>query len=136
MEETVKTNDKLITKKIYTLIGLNTLGNRTVLDIVIEDINDNNFWLDTLESLKVRGIKQIYFICIATNKNIDRVLKMTLPNTKIITSLTDIITLMYKYVGYKGRSTFIKQIKELYIQDTIEQFNNRFEQTLKSIIIH
>ena len=82
-EVTIKTNDKLITKNIYTLIGLNTLGNRTVLDIVIEDINDNHFWLDTFESLKARGLKQIYFICIANNKNIDRALKMTLSNRPV-----------------------------------------------------
>ncbi len=118
----VTKDHKVIPKKLYTLIGINNKGERTVLDIVIENIQDHHFWLDTFERLKSRGIKNILFISITNNQNIERAIRISYPNTIITPSLTDIITSTYKYITVRGRNHLIAQIKSLCLKEDLSSF--------------
>lgn len=117
----LKVENQLTNKNLITLLGVNINGERTVLDIVIENENDNHFWLDELEKIKNRGTVEIYYISTVENKNLERAIRISYPNTKTVTSLTSIITSIYKYVSFRGRSMFVKLMKEIFIQETLEE---------------
>lgn len=121
-EITMNSDDKIILKDIYTLIGIDMLGFPSVLDIIINDESNNRFWLDVFNNLKGRGINRIFFISIISNKKVQNALNLTFPNTITVISLINIINNIYKFISIRSKNTFIKQIKNLCIQPSIEQF--------------
>ncbi len=121
----LRVDNKLINKNLVTLLGLNVNSEKTIIDIKIEKEDDNHFWLDELELLKSRGINNIFYISSGDNKNLQRAIRISFPETKFICSLTSIITTIYKYVSYRSRSLFTRLIKEIFIQETYEDCENK-----------
>lgn len=119
------TKDKLVSNYVYSFMGINNLGFRTLIDIKLERKNDNHFWLDIFESFKSRGVKNILFMSIENNNKISRALKISFPNTIITLSLTNIIQSIYKFVDCRGRNVLIKQIKNLCIQESLSDFEDK-----------
>ena len=119
------TKDKLVSKYLYSFMGINNLGFRTILDMKIERENDNHFWLDIFESFKARGVKKILFLSIESDNKISRALKISYPDTIITLSLTNIIQSIYKFVDCRGRNVLIKQIKNLCIQESLDEFYDK-----------
>src|SRR5699024_12689674 len=54
-------DDKVIEKELNTLIGIDVNGDRQVLGLSILDKLNNHYYLDLFETLKYKGIKNIYF---------------------------------------------------------------------------
>ena len=119
--------DRLITKNMYSFIGIDKLGYRTIVDMVIERENDNHFWLDIFESFKIRGLEKLLFLSVTTNKDILRALKISFPETLTVPSITDNIYDIYKYVKYRSRDRFVKKIRNICIQDSIDGFKDQFD---------
>ena len=118
----VKYDDKITEKKLYTLIGLNLLGERKILDIKIEKEKDNHFWLDILESWRARGVCKIYMLSVEYSKNLERAMKIIFPEGKIVPSMPNIINSIYHYAGgFRSKNSFIKLLKQALIQDTLEE---------------
>ena len=46
---------------IYTLIGIDIKGFRQFINIYQDRTNNKRFWLDCFESLKARGLQNIFF---------------------------------------------------------------------------
>lgn len=124
----VKYDDKIIDKNLYTLMGINKLGERTIIDIKIEREQDNHFWLDLLESWKKRGLESICMLSIIPNNNLVRAMKVVYPTGVIVPSMVSIINSIYRYVGGNhGVNSFIKLLKAPLIQETIEEGNLQLE---------
>ncbi|MGI6329895.1 MAG: transposase [Bacilli bacterium] len=123
----VVVDDNIIHQNSYVITGMDIAGNRYIIDIVIDDKENNRFWLDVFESIKNRGVKRILFLSIETNKNISRALKISFPDTIIVFPLTDTINQFYKYISSRGKGNISKLIKDLCIQPNIEQFTCKVE---------
>ncbi len=107
-------------KQIYTVIGIDLLGNRRILEIKIEN-NDSRFFLDIFEKLKGKGIKNIYYAVALKTDTLTKGLKISYPNAVFIDSLTMNIIKLWNWVTCRGKYSMIKKIKDFYIQDSLEQ---------------
>ena len=60
----VKENRQYITKATYVVLGINLDGQKDILGIWIGENESSKFWLNVLNELKTRGIKDVFLFCV------------------------------------------------------------------------
>ena len=60
----VKENHQYITKAAYVVLGINLDGQKDILGIWIGENESSKFWLNVLNELKTRGIKDVFLFCV------------------------------------------------------------------------
>jgi len=60
----VKENHQYITKATYVVLGINLDGQKDILGIWIGENESSKFWLNMLNELKTRGIKDVFLFCV------------------------------------------------------------------------
>ena len=60
----VKENHQYITKAAYVVLGINLDGQKDILGIWIGENESSKFWLNVLNELKARGIKDVFLFCV------------------------------------------------------------------------
>lgn len=113
-------------KKQYTFIGLNVSGKKRFIGSFIEDSTNNRFWLDIFETFKNRGINDILFMSINENKSLFKCLKVAFPNVIMVPSLVDTVDNFYKYFPDKFSTKIKEEIKSLFLQENLKDFQNIF----------
>lgn len=140
-EINIKKAEYIETTNIYTLIGIDIKGNRQLLNIYQDRVNNSRFWLDCFEGLKSRGIKNILFLSVDDNKNMKRTAKIAFPEIVFVDSLTNIIPKFFKYTPDKSAKKLSSKIYSLYTRKTLsdykenlklfnEMYNNAIQQRL------
>ena len=89
--------------------------------------NNNRYWLDCFENLKVRGIKNILFFSVDDNKNIKKAAKVSFPTITFIDSITDIMPKFYKFSYEKNAREIGSKLHNLYVQKTLTDFKEQFK---------
>ena len=54
-EITIRDENCIQKKILYTIYGVDILGNRQVIGVYFEKAYDNRFWLETFEDIQARG---------------------------------------------------------------------------------
>lgn len=126
-EINIKKGDYIENEDIYTLIGIDKRGFRTLINVFQDRKNNNRYWLDIFETLKARGIKHILFLSVDDNKNMKRAIKVAFPGTIFIDSLTDIMPKFYKFSYEKNAREIGSKLCKLYIQRTITEYKEEFK---------
>lgn len=125
-EVNIKKGESIEKEDIYTLVGIDRKGFRTLINIYPDRKNNNRYWLDIFENLKSRGISNILFISIDDNKNFKRTVKIAFPKVVFIDSLTDIMPKFYKFSYEKNAREIGSKLCQLYIQKTVSDYKDMF----------
>ena len=126
-EINIKKGDYIEKEDIYTFVGIDKRGFRTLINVYPDRKNNNRYWLDCFESLKTRGIKNILFLSVDNNKNLKRSAKVAFPNIIFTDSLTDIMPKFYQFSYEKSAKEIGSKIRDLYIQNTITDYKEAFK---------
>lgn len=126
-EINIKKGDYIEKEDIYTFVGIDKRGFRTLINVYQDRKNNNRYWLDCFESLKTRGIKNILFLSVDNNKNLKRSAKVAFPNIIFTDSLTDIMPKFYQFSYEKSAKEIGSKIRDLYIQNTITDYKENFK---------
>ena len=126
-EINIKKGDYIEKEDIYTFVGIDKRGFRTLINVYSDRKNNNRYWLDCFESLKTRGIKNILFLSVDNNKNLKRSAKVAFPNITFTDSLTDIMPKFYQFSYEKSAKEIGSKIRDLYIQNTITDYKETFK---------
>ena len=126
-EINIKKGDYIEKEDIYTFVGIDKRGFRTLINVYQDRKNNNRYWLDCFESLKTRGIKNILFLSVDNNKNLKRSAKVAFPNIIFTDSLTDIMPKFYQFSYEKSAKEIGSKIRDLYIQNTITDYKETFK---------
>ena len=126
-EINIKKGDYIEKEDIYTFVGIDKRGFRTLINVYSDRKNNNRYWLDCFESLKTRGIKNILFLSVDNNKNLKRSAKVAFPNIIFTDSLTDIMPKFYQFSYEKSAKEIGSKIRDLYIQNTITDYKETFK---------
>ena len=126
-EINIKKGDYIEKEDIYTFVGIDKRGFRTLINVYQDRKNNNRYWLDCFESLKTRGIKNILFLSVDNNKNLKRSAKVAFPNVIFTDSLTDIMPKFYQFSYEKSAKEIGSKIRDLYIQNTITDYKENFK---------
>ena len=113
-EINIKKAEYIEKSNIYTLIGIDIKGYRQFLNIYLDRVNNNRFWLDCFETLKSRGVKNILFLSVDDNKNMKRTAKIAFPDIVFVDSLTDIVPKFFKYTPEKDCGKVASRLHSLY----------------------
>src|SRR5207302_1455175 len=60
----VKELGAIVSKAVYSVIGINRLGEKDLLGLYIVERESARFWLGVLIDLQCRGVKDLLIVCI------------------------------------------------------------------------
>ena len=110
----IRENGKVISKAVYTILGVNIDGRKEVLGLYISENEGANFWLQVLTDLSNRGINDILIACIDGLKGFPEAIEAIFPNTEVQLCIVHQIRNSLKYVGSKNQKEFMVDLKRVY----------------------
>ena len=110
----VRDEGKIVSRAVYTILGLNTRGIKDVLGIYISESEGANFWLQVLTDLSNRGVKDILIASIDGLKGFSDAITTIFPNTEVQLCIVHQVRNSLKYVASKDQKAFLKDLKAVY----------------------
>ena len=110
----VRQDGQVVKKAAYVVIGIDLDGKKDVLGIWIGESESARFWLSVLSDIKNRGVEDILIISADNLAGISQAIKATFPQAEVQKCVVHQIRNSLRYVSYKDRSTFVKDLKAVY----------------------
>ena len=108
--------DEHIVKKLaaYIILGISIDGHKDVLSITVGENESAKFWLSVLNSLKNRGVKDIFVLCADGLSGIKESIATAFPKTEYQRCIVHQVRNTLKYVANKDMKEFAKDLKTIY----------------------
>jgi transposase-like protein len=110
----VKTNNRIISKAAYIVIGINDDGFKDVLGIWIGENETSKFWLKVLTDLKNRGVQDILIFSVDGLPGFEQAIKASYPSSVVQRCIVHQIRYSTRYVSYKHSRELMKDLKAVY----------------------
>jgi putative transposase len=111
---------KVITKAVYSVLGVNLNGQKEVLGIYLGQNESATFWLQVLNDLNQRGIEDILIASIDNLNGFAEAIENIFPKTEVQLYVIHQIRNSMKYIPWKDYREFMKNLKEVYQAGTLE----------------
>ena len=120
--------DNLIRKlAAYVVLGITLDGRKEVLTISIGENESSKYWLNMLNELKNRGVKDILVICADGLTGIKEAIAAAFPQTEYQRCIVHQVRNTLKYVADKDRKPFAADLKTIYHAATEEKAREALE---------
>lgn len=110
----VREEGRIVTKAAYVALGVDSGGYKDILGIWIGENEGAKFWLKVCTELKNRGVQDILIVCIDGLKGFPDAIHTVFPQTRVRLCIIHQIRNTLKYVAYKDRKAFMKDLKRVY----------------------
>jgi transposase-like protein len=110
----IRENGKVLSKAVYTILGVNLEGRKEVLGLYISENEGANFWLQVLTDLSNRGVIDILIACIDGLKGFPEAIETIFPDTEVQLCVVHQIRNSLRYVGSKNQKEFMADLKRVY----------------------
>lgn len=110
----IRENGKVLSKAVYTILGVNLEGRKEVLGLYISETEGANFWLQVLTDLSNRGVHDILIACVDGLKGFPEAIESIFPDTQVQLCVVHQIRNSLKYVGSKNQKEFMADLKRVY----------------------
>jgi transposase-like protein len=110
----IREDKKVINKCVYIVIGLKSDGRKEVLGFWIEKTESAAFWMTVLTELKARGVEDILIACTDNLKGFTQAISAVFPQAVTQLCIIHQIRNSCKFVVYKDRQDFCKDLKMIY----------------------
>lgn len=114
----VRCDGKIINKAAYIIIGVTIDGVKDVLGIWVGENESAKYWLSVLTDLKNRGVKDIFIAAIDGLTGFRDAIRAIYHNTEIQRCIIHQIRNSTKYIPYKHRKDFCRDLKLVYTAST------------------
>jgi len=139
----VRENSKIVNKTIYIAVGLRTDGKKEVLGLWLGKNESSAFWMNVLTDIKARGTQDILITATDNLNGFTDTIKTVFPTSVTQICVVHQIRNACKYVVWKDRKDFTKDMKEIYtaptkeaakaaLQDFKEKWNGKYSYAIKS----
>jgi transposase-like protein len=139
----VRDDKQVIIKAAYVVLGVNMDGEKEVLGIWIGANESSKFWLSVLNDLKNRGVQDVLIFCVDGLKGFKEAIEAVYPFAQIQRCIIHQIRTSMKYIPYKDRKAFIKDLKTVYtaVNEEVaienlhclkEEWGNKYPNAIKS----
>jgi len=129
----VRENSKIINKTIYIAIGLRTDGKKEVLGLWLGKNESSAFWMGVLTDMKARGVQDILITATDNLNGFTETIKTVFPESVTQICVVHQIRNSCKYVVWKDRKEFSKDMQQIYTAPTkeaakaaLEDFKNKW----------
>ena len=116
----VRDDGKVITKAIYTILGINMHGHKEVIGLYQGDNESATFWLQVLNDLNQRGVEDILIACIDNLSGFADAIESVFPKTEVQLCIIHQIRNSLKYIAYKNKKPFMADLKNVYKASNIQ----------------
>lgn len=110
----VRTNGKVLKRAAYVVLGINLEGKKEVLGLYVGENESSKFWLMILTDLKNRGVNDIFIASVDGLNGFPEAIRSVYPNTEIQRCIVHQIRISLKFVSWKDRKEFAKDLKYIY----------------------
>lgn len=110
----VKENHQYITKAAYVVLGINLDGQKDILGIWIGENESSKFWLNVLNELKTRRIKDVFLLCVDGLTGFRQAIEAAFPNAQIQRCIIHQIRSSTRFVSYKHIKELMVDLKKVY----------------------
>lgn len=139
----VKQDGRIIKKSAYVILGYTVEGFKEILGIWIGENESAKFWLNILNELKNRGVKDVLIACIDGLTGFESALKTAFPDAEVQRCIVHQIRNSTKFVTYTDRKKFCNDMKAIYKASTedaallalegfSEKWQNKYPYAVKS----
>ena len=104
----------------YVILGISKEGLKEVLTIQVGENESSKYWLNVLNGLKNRGVKDILILCADGLTGIKEAISAAFPNTEYQRCIVHQVRNTLKYVSDKDRKPFAADLKTIYQAATEE----------------
>ena len=107
---------------VYTVLGGDLAGQRDVLGHWVgAGAEGANFWLSVLTDLQNRGVQDIFIACVDGLTGFKDAIQAVFPRTQVQRCIIHQIRHSLKYVSWKDRKDFVRDLKRVYQAATREE---------------
>lgn len=124
----VRENSKVINKTVYLAVGLNRDGKKEVLGMWLGKNESASFWLGVLTDLKARGVEDILITATDNLNGFTQTIKNVFPQSQTQICVVHQIRNSSRYVVWKDKKEFTKDMKQIYDAPTKQAAKAAFEQ--------
>lgn len=123
----VKSNNRIVNKAAYIAIGVDEDGYKDVLGIWIGEAESAKFWLKVLTDFKNRGVKKVNIFSVDGLSGFKEAIKASFPDSIIQRCIIHQIRASTRYVNYKDKKEYCKDLKAVYTAVNEETGFNQLE---------
>lgn len=110
----VRDNGVIVKKAAYVMLGITLTGHKEVLSLAVGENESSKFWLNALNELKNRGVKDVMIICADGLSGIKEAIGAAFPKTDYQRCMVHMVRNTLKYVASKDMKSFATDLKTIY----------------------
>ena len=110
----VRSEGQIVKKAVYIAIGIDLDGRKDVLGMWVGENESAKFWATVLNSLKNRGVEDIFIACTDNLTGFSAAIEAVYPKTEIQNCIIHQLRNSSKYVSYKDLKALMTDLKAVY----------------------
>jgi putative transposase len=137
----IRQEGKVLSKACMIVLGVNIEGQQDILSMSIVETEKATAWMSILDDLRLRGVKDIFFLCSDNLPGMDKAVEAIFPDSIRQICIVHQIRNSLKYVSYKDRKKIMVDIKAIYQADNeksaaqaLEILKQNWSEKYKSVI--
>ena len=139
----VREGSKVINKTVYIAVGLRRDGKKEVLGLWLGKNESAAFWMSVLTDMRARGVEDILIIATDNLNGFTETIRNVFPQSKTQICVVHQIRNACKYVVWKDKKEFTKDMKAIYdaptkqaaeaaLEDFADKWNSKYSYAVKS----
>lgn len=136
----VRSEGQIVKKAVYIAIGVDLDGKKDVLGMWVGENESAKFWATVLNSLKNRGVEDIFIACTDNLTGFSTAIEAVYPRTEIQNCIIHQLRNSSKYVSYKDLKALIADLKAVYAAvdepsalNALDAFSNHWDKKYPKI---
>ena len=110
----VRSEGQIVKKAVYIAIGINLEGKKDVLGMWVGENESAKYWATVLNSMKNRGIEDIFIVCTDNLTGFDAAIEAVFPKTEHQNCIIHQLRTSTRYVSYKDLKALMADLKAVY----------------------
>jgi putative transposase len=110
----IRDGGSVVRKACYLALGVSMDGERDVLGMWFQDNEGAKFWMQVLNDLKQRGVRDILICCVDGLKGFPEAIEAIYPQTTVQTCIVHLIRHSLKYVPRRQYDQVVKDLRPIY----------------------
>lgn len=110
----MRQDGKVDNRAVYTAIGINMEGEKSVLGLWTNNTEGAKFWMSVLTNLKNRGMKDAFIVCTDGLKGFPDAIEAVFPSALVQTCIVHLIRASLNFVNWKERKAMAADLKSIY----------------------
>ncbi len=114
-------------RALYLALGVTLDGERDVLGMWFQETEGAKFWMQVLNDLKTRGVRDILIACVDGLTGFPDAIEAIFPKTTVQTCIVHLIRASLRYVPRREREQVARDLKPIYTAKDADQAHAELE---------